>query len=119
MAVSPAHRFGQIIGEGLEAGILPLIRSNRRQLKDFIAQLERAVSRRIESIRILPLHGTACELPSVEAAVTFVKNYEEAGANQPVVGYEIQIRYNNGDRIDGRFAAKEAAIGFLESYRHR
>ncbi len=94
-----------------------LIHSNLRELQDFITRLERAVSRRIESIRILPLHGMACELPSVEEAVAFVQNYEEGECHQPVVGYEIQIRYNNGDRIDGRFAAKEAAIGFLESYR--
>ena len=61
----------------------------------------------------------ACELPSVEEAVAFVQNYEEGECHQPVICYEIQIRYNNGDRIDGRFAAKEAAIGFLESYRGR
>ena len=34
----------------------------------------------------------------------------------PVERYEIQIRYTNGDQIDGKFTDKLAAIKFLRGY---
>jgi hypothetical protein len=95
-----------------------LTRPNRKELEEFLARLEAAVVRQIASIRILPLHGAAFELPSVGEAIAFVQNYKEDDGRGPLVGYEIQIRYNSGDSIDGRFATKDAAIGFLRSYQN-
>jgi hypothetical protein len=65
----------------------------------------------------IALHGAAIELPSVEEAIRYIQSYQESDAAKPVIGYEIQVRYNNGDRIDGRFADKAAAVSFLDSYR--
>jgi hypothetical protein len=78
--------------------------------------LKRAVTRRIESIRVLPLHGTPLEWHSVEEAIAFIENYGEDSGSQPVVKYEIEVRYSNGDRIEGQFADKESATQFLRTY---
>ena len=42
---------------------------------------------------------------------------EDDGRGQPVERYEIEVRYNNGDSIEGRFKDKVSAIEFLLSYR--
>jgi len=95
-----------------------VIRASKHDLRDFMTKLEQAALRRILSVRILALHGVTSDFTSVEAAIAFVRDYEKGEGIKPIVGYEIQIRYSNGDRIDGRFADKTAAIGFLASYQN-
>lgn len=93
-----------------------LVRINSKEIQSFMAALERVVSREVAVVRILPLHGKASEWDTVDKAITFIERYNESGNSRPVVKYEIQIRYTNGDRIEGQFADKQAAIRFLKSY---
>jgi hypothetical protein len=92
------------------------IEVNQAEVDQFLQALEVAVLRQVHSVRILPLHGTEYIWETVQDAIGFVQQYDELGNQQPLVKYEIHIRYNNGDSIDGRFADKESAIAFLSTY---
>lgn len=94
-----------------------LTRLNDAQVKEFIAALTIAVSRKIQRIVVLPLHGQIEELLTLDEAIAFLKRYDDQNGRKPIHRYEIQIRYSNGDSIEGKFAEKEEAIEFLESYR--
>lgn len=90
---------------------------NMDAVKGFMESLSRAVTREIELIRILPLHGTLFQWGSIEEAIDFIQEYAENGIEHPVDRYEVEIHYNNGDNIKGQFVNKEGAIEFLQSYR--
>jgi hypothetical protein len=94
-----------------------LMRLNSAQVKGFIDALTIAVSRKIQRIVVLPLHGQIEELPTLDEAISFLRRYDDRNGRKPVHRYEIQIRYSNGDSIEGKFGEKEEAIEFLESYR--
>lgn len=96
-----------------------LLEINADQIQGFMDKLNRAVTRRIESVRIIPLHGSAVQCNSIEEAIAFVEKYSEQNNPQPVVKYEVQILYTNGDRIEGQFADKRDAIQFLGAYRRK
>ncbi len=93
-----------------------LLEINQKQVQEFMKKLKSAVTRRIRSVRILPLHGSPAEWTSIEEAIAFVEKYKEQPDPLPVVKYEVQIIYSNGDRIEGQFAHKRDAIQFLRSY---
>jgi hypothetical protein len=89
---------------------------NTSDLTQFMAALERAINRQIESIRILALHGTMAEWISVEDAIAFVLNYNEIEQAQPIARYEVEIYYSNEETIRGQFTDKETTIQFLRRY---
>jgi hypothetical protein len=93
-----------------------LLASRRNDVRAFVQALEAAVSRRIERIVILPLHGTPCELGSVDDAVQFLAGYDGHAGSGPIERYEVLIRYNNGDRIEASFRDAGTAIEHLRSY---
>ena len=64
----------------------------------------------------MPLHGVSSEWRSVAQAIQFVENYNEDGGLKPMVRYEIQVRYNNGDSIKAELTTKDGAISFLRGY---
>lgn len=66
---------------------------------------------------VLALHGVEAELATAEAAIEYLNQYRDTGVRKPAVGYEIIVRYDNGDNVSGRFADKETAIEFLGRYR--
>ena len=93
-----------------------LISINTDAVNDFLNSLNRTVTREIEVIRILPLHGIPFQWASIEEAINFIKDYKEDGNEHPVDRYEVEIRYNNGNNIKGEFVNKDEAIEFLQSY---
>ncbi len=50
------------------------------------------------------------ETATVEDALAFIEGYKERRAAGRLLRYEIQIRYNNGNVIEGRFKDKLSAI---------
>src|SRR5690606_24987677 len=93
-----------------------LLRLNKVEVDTFCENLEMAVTRLIESIRVLPLHGDSKALTTVEEAIDFIESYQNDNGSLPVLKYEIVVRYNNKDKVEGIFNSKESAIEFLESY---
>lgn len=110
-------RAWKALGEGERLRVArTLVAINADQVQGFLKKLKRAVTRRIKSVRVIPLHGSAVQWNSIEEAVAFVEEYNEQSEPQPVAKYEVQILYNNGDRIEGQFADKRDAIQFLRAY---
>lgn len=92
-----------------------LIKINSKAVNQFMNSLEHSITRHIELIRVLPLHGIPLECNSIEEAIEIIKNYDENSGSKPVVKYEVEIRYNNGDRITGQFAEKDDLVRFLRT----
>ncbi len=93
-----------------------LIEINQNEVKSFFRLLERTVTRQIESVHVLPLHGTMFELTSVENAIDFIEKYDEDDGSKRIIKYDVYIYYSNGDQIKGSFSDKESAIEFLGKY---
>ncbi len=93
-----------------------LLELNQRSLGDFMLHLERAVVRQINAIRVIPLHGSAKDCNSVADAIAYVERYNEAAPTGPLVKYEVVIRYDNGDKIEGQFQDRATTIEFLTAY---
>lgn len=94
-----------------------LVKTNAAGLDTFMGSLTLAVTRQIERIIVLPLRGMPYELKTVEDAIAFVEGQGLAEAPEEILRFEIQIFYGNGDKIEGHFADKRAAIAFLNNYR--
>jgi hypothetical protein len=93
-----------------------LLRANEADMKHFMAALTVVVLRRVERVVILVLYGTTQVVASVAEAIAFVKSHERPRHDVPIERYEIQIRYDNGNVIEGRFKDQDSAVAFLETY---
>ena len=90
-----------------------IIEKHRPEINQFLEQLSIAVTRRIDAILVLVLHGAHHEAPGILDAISFIQSYEDNSRPKPVNRYEIQVRYSNGDSIVGTFHSKNDAIQFL------
>jgi hypothetical protein len=93
-----------------------LLKLNKKNVDDFFDSLSKSVSRFIERVIILPLHGQESIASTVTEAIDFLKKYSEDKPKLPLVKYEIIIKYNTGDRIEASFKDKSDTIKFLETY---
>jgi hypothetical protein len=90
--------------------------SNKTKLDQFDRELERAITRHIVRVVVLPLHGHEHVCADVAQAVEFVRDYDETQPITEFDRYEICIHYNNGDKINGEFENRDNAIEFLKNY---
>src|SRR5207302_1498404 len=93
-----------------------LLRLNRKEANQFFNSLKKSISRFIERIIILPLHGQESISNSVTAAINFLEKYSEEKPKSTLVKYEIIIKYNTGDKIEASFRDRKNTIKFLETY---
>ena len=93
-----------------------LLDGNREDLGHFMGSLSAAVVRTIQTIIVLPLHGTVSKASSIDEAVALLEAYDEALAPSSFERYEIHIRFNNGNEIVGKFNDKTSAIDFLRMH---
>jgi hypothetical protein len=93
-----------------------LLELNRRNVDEFMTHMERAVRRQITAVRIIPLHGAAKDCVTVDDAISFVDGYDETAPTGPLVRYEVLIRYDTGDTIEGQFQDKATTVEFLQAY---
>lgn len=93
-----------------------MVRLNKAEVAAFLDSLAKSVSRHVEQIWILPLHGQQSQVATITEAVSFLKSYDEQSNSLPFLKYEIVIKYNTGDRIEASFHDKKDAITFLEGY---
>ena len=93
-----------------------LLRKQKKDVERFVDALEKVVSRQIDSITVMPLHGNAKDLSSVSKAIRFIEGYKENAAYVPVQRYEIRIRYNNNDSVEATFRDKRDAVALLRTY---
>ena len=93
-----------------------LLKLNKKGVNEFLNSLSDSVSRFIERIIILPLHGQENISNNITEAIDFLKKYSEDRPKLPLSKYEIIIKYNTGDRIEASFKDKKDSIFFLETY---
>lgn len=83
----------------------------------FTSLLRVALTRKIGSVYVLPLHGSARTLGNVAEAIAFIETFDESKPCEPFARYEVGVRYSNGDEIRGQFKDKTTAILFLRGMR--
>ena len=93
-----------------------LLKLNKKNVDEFLSSLSNSVSRFIERIIIIPLHGYESTANTILEAIDFLKKYSEDKPKFPLMKYEVIIKYNTGDRIDATFKDKKDTINFLEAY---
>ncbi|MFH0979996.1 MAG: DNA methylase [Planctomycetota bacterium] len=89
--------------------------SHNEMLTDFLSALRAALKRRVQSVYIIPLHGSPHELPSVDDAIAFLQRFDESVPVSRFIRYEVAVRYSNGDEIRGSFENRLEAILFLKT----
>jgi hypothetical protein len=105
LAAEEKNSIGDNLREAASAGI-----------EVFMASLSTAILRRIDSISILPLHGSETVVSTVKSAIELLVQYAPPEMPGALVRFEIIVRYDNGDRIVADFANAADAVGFLESF---
>lgn len=94
-----------------------LFEINKKNVDSFFSSLDISISRIVEQIFILPLHGKQQDIPTISDAISFLTEYkEEEPCHHPINHYEIIIRYSTGDKIEASFKTKNKAILFLKNY---
>lgn len=96
--------------------IQEMIKLQQQNVDEFIQALEKSITRQVILVRVLPLHGIAFEQDSLLKAIDFVENYRETGIDTPVLKFEIEIRYCNGDKIQATISNKDDVLTFLNNY---
>ena len=93
-----------------------LLQTEKAQIDRFFQELRRSLSRRVVGITVSVLHGQPREVPSIQDAIEYIERYRVNGASQPILKYELHVRYNNGDVIHAVFDGKMEAVNFLKTF---
>ena len=82
-------------------------------------KLHKKRPRKIEAVNVLPLHGISVSFDSALNAIRFLAEYRPVWQQpEPLVRYEIVVRYTDGVRVEGAFPERESAVEFLDN-RHK
>lgn len=99
-----------------DAVLRALVESEPAQVREFVEELRNSLTRLVERVIILPLHGESRVAQSVDEAIEYVSNYADGGGTSfAVIRYEIEVRYSNGAQVRGSFPTKSEAIAFLRA----
>jgi hypothetical protein len=94
-----------------------LLDDHQEDVRRFSESMDKVLSRQIEYILVLPLHGNRMEFSSVEDALSSIEAFDQGVGSQSFVRYEIEVRYDNGNTIRGKLNDRESAIEFLRMYK--
>lgn len=109
-------KFEKLTGKQMQQLHNQLVAAEPKQVAEFMDALTTSISRTVERVLILPLHGEPHVALDVDAAIAFVANYGEVGGSKaPVHRYEIEVRYSNGALVRGAFPSKGEAVAFLRA----
>lgn len=87
------------------------------EYETFKRRLGTSLLRQIEVVRVLPLFGRERFFSSIADAVSALSAFEESRqARGKFVKLEVQLRFTDGDRIEGAFHDKEGALAFLRKF---
>jgi hypothetical protein len=99
------HEFGRRIAE---------------PYRNFLARLEKTLVRHVISVQVLHLYGEEVIYDSIEEAIHDLEQKRSMISERlSFAKYEVQIRYSNGDRIEGTFNESNDAIEFLKRHLYR
>lgn len=112
-------RWNDIGTDGQRRVIDALRKGAASEFKTFIEHLREHLSRKVESVLILPLHGLSRVAASVSEALSILAAMESIPPppeELELLRIEIQVRYSNTDRVEASFQALSEAILWLEQH---
>lgn len=86
---------------------------NKTKIENFMDTLKETLDRSIDKILIIPLYGKEYNFFSVEDAKNFLKEFGIKESENYFRKYELIVRFNNGDKIEGSFTDQKKALEFL------
>jgi hypothetical protein len=92
---------------------------HRAEITAFLFPLKSALTRAIQNVFVLGLHGKVFQAGTVDEAIQFIQAYDETSSVSTFCRYELNIRYTNGDEVRATFASRLEAVGFLEGLHSR
>ena len=104
-----SKREQQLIGDHLMS-------NHKEQWEIFLQCLQNALKRTIERIYIISLFGAEKEFCNIQDACDYsASDQKETAVKKNMFrGYEIIVKYSNGDKIEMRFQKKRDALTSLE-----
>jgi len=106
-------QFGRLPVKKREGIAASLRDYHKDELEVFTTSLRAAITRKIESVYVLPLYGLQRTLGGVAEAIAFIQSFDESNVDAPFTRYEVGVHYSNGDEVRGQFKDKTTAIAFL------
>ena len=94
-----------------------VLKIKRKEIDNFISELNKTITRTVSKIIIVAIHGNTHEVNSIDAAIKFIQTHKPEKGPLDILGFNIFIRYNNGDKIDANFQNKEKAVDFLNIFK--
>ena len=94
-----------------------LIELKSDEINNFIKYLSDTVARTVSRVIVIAIHGDQYEVNSIQDAIDYISNYKSKKSVNVLLGFDIYIKFNNGDRIEANFNEKERAIQFLSNYK--
>jgi len=85
------------------------------QLDELAANLSDSLDATVKEVIVIPLHGCEKRLETISEAIDFVLNYDEDKL-EPILRYEIAIRYNNGMEYSVKCRNRIVAVQILNQY---
>lgn len=92
------------------------LRMFHKELNEFSGALLSSLRNTVSEVLVVPVHGASYRMESVDDAIDFVMNYRE-DTHQPILRYEIIVRYRNGDEYIMKCSDRMKAIQFLNQYK--
>ncbi len=93
---------------------------HQREIADFKQRLDAAITRRVNSVRLTVLRGHSVECSDIESAIAYLieeeRSYQLREAGEQREAFEVQVRFNNGAKIDATFPKRAEAMAFLRSF---
>lgn len=93
---------------------------HQRDITHFTRRLDAAITRQVKSVQLTVLRGHSVEYPNIESAIAYLieeeRSYQVREAGEQREAFEVQVRFNNGARIDATFPKRAEAISFLRSF---
>lgn len=84
---------------------------------DFLNDLEEALAREVVSVRVFYLFGKESVYDNLSIAIQALQDYvPEAASDLAFKRYEVQIRFNNGDRVEGAFSERKEVVNYLRYF---
>jgi hypothetical protein len=101
--------------------LLAIIRSRHaREIAEFKQRLDAALTRQVASIRLTVLRGHSVECLDVDSAIAYLieegKSYRLREDGEQREAFEIQVRFNNGAKIEATFPKRAEAVAFLRTF---
>ena len=93
-----------------------LINKNKKEINNFLNQLDSFILRLVSSVRVFNLYGKYSDYCNIKDAIKAIKKCPKVPNKISFIKFEIIIKFDNDDRVDGQFSTKEEALRFLHFF---